>query len=161
MRPATATANSTARPTDWPISHGGERLAGAWFYEFDVGENGGPTRHAYEIGFIFDRRPVGGGGADAGLWLRWQSPVIPTARAPIGQERPHWERWNRGAPRQMAFGESRTEMSPEAARRVLRVRRGLLSFGGWVKIPHARAAGASFAHSRTVRRAIRGPGNRS
>ena len=42
----------------WPV----------WFYEFDVGENGGLTRHAYEIGFVFERRPVGGGARMQDYW---------------------------------------------------------------------------------------------
>ncbi len=81
----------------WPV----------WFYEFDVGENGGLTRHAYEIGFIFARQPVGGGVLMQDYWAALALTGDPNGKTAIGQARPRWERWDPKRPRQMAFGAER------------------------------------------------------
>ena len=92
----------------WPV----------WFYEFDVGENGGLTRHAYEIGFVFERRPVGGGARMQDYWAALALTGDPNGKSPLGQERPRWERWNPAQPRQLEFGQDATAMAqgkPRAA----------------------------------------------
>ena len=86
----------------WPV----------WFYEFDVGENGGLTRHAYEIGFVFERKPVGGGVRMQDYWAALAIAGDPNAATPLGQARPRWERWDPQRPRQMSFGESESAMVP-------------------------------------------------
>ena len=83
-----------------------------WFYEFDVGENGGLTRHAYEIGFVFERKPVGGGVRMQDYWAALAIAGDPNAATPLGQARPRWERWDPQRPRQMSFGESESAMVP-------------------------------------------------
>ena len=75
-----------------------------WFYEFDVGENGGLTRHAYEVGFVFDRRPVGGGARMQDYWAAFAITGDPNGRTAISEPRPRWQRWIPGRPRQMFFG---------------------------------------------------------
>lgn len=93
---------------DWPV----------WFYEFDVGENGGLTRHAYEIGFIFARQPVGGGVLMQDYWAALALTGDPNGKTALGQARPRWERWDPERPRQMAFGASESRMidgKPRAA----------------------------------------------
>ena len=81
-----------------------------WFYEFDVGENGGLTRHAYEIGFVFERKPVGGGVRMQDYWAALAIAGDPNASTALGQDRPRWERWNPERPRQMFFGQSESGM---------------------------------------------------
>ena len=81
-----------------------------WRYEFDVGEDGGLTRHAYEIGFIFERKPVGGGAHMQDYWAALAIAGDPNADTPLGADRPLWERWEPGTPRQIAFGEATTQM---------------------------------------------------
>lgn len=90
----------------WPV----------WRYEFDVGEDGGLTRHAYEIGFIFERKPVGGGVQMQDYWAALAIAGDPNAETAIGGERPHWQRWSADAPRQMAFGENASAMEPGVPR---------------------------------------------
>jgi para-nitrobenzyl esterase len=90
----------------WPV----------WRYEFDVGEDGGLTRHAYEIGFIFERKPVGGGTQMQDYWAALAIAGDPNADTALGGERPHWQRWSQGEPRQMAFGEDISAMEPGAPR---------------------------------------------
>jgi para-nitrobenzyl esterase len=86
----------------WPV----------WFYEFDVGENGGLTRHAYEIGFIFGREPVGGGVQMQDYWAALAIAGDPNGKTAISGERPRWDRWRPDSPRQMEFGQSRSAMAP-------------------------------------------------
>lgn len=86
----------------WPV----------WRYEFDVGENGGFTRHAYEIGFVFGRQPVGGGVQMQDYWAALAIAGDPNGETPLGGERPLWERWSLDAPRQLAFGQDETAMVP-------------------------------------------------
>ena len=83
-----------------------------WFYEFDVGENGGLTRHAYEVGFVFDRKPVGGGARMQDYWAALAVTGDPNGRTQIAQPRPRWERWTPSRPRQMLFGQDRSGMIP-------------------------------------------------
>jgi len=82
-----------------------------WFYEFDVGENGGLTRHAYEIGFVFEReRPVGGGVRMQDYWAALAMTGDPNGATPLGRSRPRWDRWDPARPRQMFFGEEESRM---------------------------------------------------
>jgi len=83
-----------------------------WFYEFDVGENGGLTRHAYEVGFVFDRKPVGGGARMQDYWAALAVTGDPNGRTEIAEPRPRWERWNPARPRQMLFGQDQSGMIP-------------------------------------------------
>jgi len=83
-----------------------------WFYEFDVGENGGLTRHAYEIGFIFERKPVGGGVRMQDYWAALAVTGDPNGRTDIAEPRPRWDRWNPARPRQMLFGQDLSSMAP-------------------------------------------------
>jgi para-nitrobenzyl esterase len=83
-----------------------------WFYEFDVGENCGLTRHAYEIGFIFGREPVGGGVQMQDYWAALAITGDPNGKTAISGERPRWDRWRPDSPRQMEFGQSRSAMAP-------------------------------------------------
>jgi len=83
-----------------------------WFYEFDVGENGGLTRHAYEIGFIFGSDPVGGGVRMQDYWAAFATGGDPNGPTPAGHARPRWERWDPTHPRQMTFAMDRTAMAP-------------------------------------------------
>ncbi|HYD25186.1 MAG TPA: carboxylesterase family protein [Croceibacterium sp.] len=103
--PADRLANLLAEE-GWPV----------WRYEFDVGENGGLTRHAYEIGFVFDRKPVGGGALMQDYWAAFAITGDPNGATAIAAERPRWQRWQLAAPRQMAFDEGRTGMEPGATR---------------------------------------------
>jgi para-nitrobenzyl esterase len=84
----------------WPV----------WRYEFDVGENGGFTRHAYEIGFVFGRNPVGGGVQMQDYWAALAITGDPNGETAHGAERPLWERYDPDAPRQIAFGQEQTAM---------------------------------------------------
>jgi para-nitrobenzyl esterase len=84
----------------WPV----------WRYEFDVGEDGGLTRHAYEIGFIFERKPVGGGIQMQDYWAALAIAGDPNAETALDGERPKWQRWSPAEPRQMAFGEDVSSM---------------------------------------------------
>jgi para-nitrobenzyl esterase len=86
----------------WPV----------WRYEFDVGENGGFTRHAYEIGFIFGRNPVGDGAQMQDYWAALAITGDPNGKTALGAERPVWERYAPAAPRQIAFGQDHTAMEP-------------------------------------------------
>jgi para-nitrobenzyl esterase len=81
-----------------------------WFYEFDVGEKGGLTRHAYEIGFIFGRRPVGGGAQMQDYWAALAITGDPNGKTAISLDRPLWERWDPRAARQISFGQDETAM---------------------------------------------------
>jgi para-nitrobenzyl esterase len=83
-----------------------------WFYEFDVGENGGLTRHAYEVGYVFDRKPAGGGARMQDYWAALAVTGDPNGRTAIAEPRPRWERWNSARPRQMLFGEDQSGMIP-------------------------------------------------
>ncbi len=102
------------RLADLLASHGWP----TWFYEFDVGENGGLTRHAYEIGFIFERKPVGGGVRMQDYWAALAIAGDPNAATALGQPRPRWEKWDPARPRQMFFGNGDSGMTagkPRAA----------------------------------------------
>ena len=103
--PADRLANLLAAQ-GWPV----------WRYEFDVGENGGLTRHAYEIGFVFDRKPVGGGARMQDYWTAFAITGDPNGATALGEARPPWRRWRAGEPRQMAFDEPHTGMEPGTPR---------------------------------------------
>ena len=86
----------------WPV----------WRYEFDVGENGGLTRHAYEIGWVFERKPLPGGVAMQDYWAALAVSGDPNGTAGRTAPRPQWQRWDPGNPRQLTFGHERTAMEP-------------------------------------------------
>jgi para-nitrobenzyl esterase len=88
----------------WPV----------WSYQFDVGENGGVTRHAYEIGWVFERKPLPGGVAMQDYWAALAVSGNPNGQAGRTAARPQWQRWDPGHPRQMSFGQQATAM--EAAK---------------------------------------------
>ncbi len=97
--PADRTANLLAE-LDWPV----------WRYEFDIGEDGGLTRHAYEIGFIFDRVEIGSGAHMQDYWAALAITGDPNGATDIATDRPHWERWDPATPRQMRFTAEETAM---------------------------------------------------
>jgi len=84
----------------WPV----------WRYEFDIGENGGLTRHAYEIGWVFERKPVGGNAFMQDYWTALAVTGDPNGRTAVSSERPRWDRWSLDRPRQLAIGEKATVM---------------------------------------------------
>jgi para-nitrobenzyl esterase len=98
----------TDRLADLLASHGWP----VWRYEFDVGENGGLTRHAYEIGWVFERKPLGGGVAMQDYWAALAATGDPNGKAGRSAARPEWRRWDPDHPRQMAFGQQATAMEP-------------------------------------------------
>ncbi len=81
-----------------------------WFYEFDVGENGDLTRHAYEVGFVFDRKPAGGDVRMQDYWAALAITGDPNGDTAATQDRPRWDRWNAERPRQMSFGQAESGM---------------------------------------------------
>jgi para-nitrobenzyl esterase len=92
----------------WPV----------WRYSFDVGENAGFTRHAYEIGWVFERKPLPGGVAMQDYWAALAVSGDPNGKAERTAPRPEWQRWVPARPRQMAFGQEQTAMEagkPRAA----------------------------------------------
>jgi para-nitrobenzyl esterase len=93
----------------WPV----------WRYEFDIGEDGGLTRHAYEIGWVFERKPVGGGVFMQDYWAALAVSGDPNGETPASAARPKWQRWTAANPRQIAFGEQRTAMEPGKPRAAL------------------------------------------
>jgi para-nitrobenzyl esterase len=84
----------------WPV----------WRYSFDVGENGGPTRHAYEIGWVFERKALPGGVAMQDYWAALAVSGDPNGKAGRSAARPEWQRWTPARPKQMAFGPEKTAM---------------------------------------------------
>jgi para-nitrobenzyl esterase len=98
----------TDRLADLLASHGWP----VWRYEFDVGENGGLTRHAYEIAWVFERKPLGGGVAMQDYWAALAVTGDPNGKAGRTAVRPKWQRWEPAHPRQMAFGQEATAMEP-------------------------------------------------
>jgi para-nitrobenzyl esterase len=104
----------TDRLADLLASHGWP----VWRYSFDVGENGGLTRHAYEIGWVFERKTLGGGVAMQDYWAALAVSGDPNGKAGRSAARPEWQRWNLAKPRQMSFGQQQTAMEagkPRAA----------------------------------------------
>lgn len=91
---------------DWPV----------WRYEFDVGENGGTTRHAYEIGFVFDRKPVGGGVQMQDYWIALATGLDPNAKLSDAWKRVKWEQTSRARPRTLELGEKSTAMVNQSPR---------------------------------------------
>lgn len=97
--PADRMANLLAE-LGWPV----------WRYEFDIGEDGGLTRHAYEIGFVFDRVEIGSGAHLQDYWAALAVTGDPNGSTDIATDRPLWERWNPVAPLQMRFTAADTAM---------------------------------------------------
>ena len=96
------------RLADLMASHGWP----VWRYEFDASEDGELTRHAYDVGFIFDRKPVGGEIAMQDYWAALAIAGDPNAPVGLNGKRPKWQRWKVGEPRQMAFGNAASGMEP-------------------------------------------------
>ena len=96
----------TDRLADLLASHGWP----VWRYEFDVGENGGLTRHAYEIGWVFEHKPLPGGVAMQDYWAALAVAGDPNGKAGRTAARPQWQRWDPKRPRQMAFSQQTTAM---------------------------------------------------
>lgn len=90
----------------WPV----------WRYEFDIGEDGGLTRHAYEIGWIFDRQPIGSGAYMQDYWAALAVAGDPNASTAAATERPQWERWTVEQPKQLVITADQTAMEPGAPR---------------------------------------------
>ena len=103
--PADRLANLLAR-IGWPV----------WRYEFDVGPDGGLTRHAYEIAYVLDRKPVGDGILMQDYWAALAITGDPNGTTATGTKRPTWQRWKIAQARQMAFGETYSGMEPGAPR---------------------------------------------
>jgi para-nitrobenzyl esterase len=104
----------TDRLADLMASHGWP----VWRYEFDVGEDGGTTKHAYELGWVFERKTLGGGVAMQDYWAALAVAGDPNGKAGRTAARPEWLRWDPARPRQMAFGQQQTAMEagkPRAA----------------------------------------------
>ncbi len=79
----------------WPV----------WRYEFDVGPDGGWTRHAYEIGFVFDRREVGSGVQMQDYWAALALAGDPNAPTPLSTRRLRWEHMTPRKPVTFLFAE--------------------------------------------------------
>jgi para-nitrobenzyl esterase len=104
----------TDRLADLLASHGWP----VWRYEFDVGENGGLTRHAYEVSWDFERKALPGGVAMQDYWAALAVTGDPNGKAGRTAARPAWQRWDPAKPLQMAFGPQQTAMEagkPRAA----------------------------------------------
>jgi para-nitrobenzyl esterase len=104
----------TDRLADLMASHGWP----VWRYEFDVGENGGLTRHAYEVSWDFERKALPGGVAMQDYWAALAVSGDPNGKAGRTAPRPAWQRWDPAKPRQMVFGPEQTAMEagkPRAA----------------------------------------------
>ena len=98
----------TDRLADLLASHGWP----VWRYEFDVGENGGLTRHAFELGWVFERKALPGGVAMQDYWAALAVTGDPNGTAGRSAARPEWMRWDPEQPREMAFAENGTAMAP-------------------------------------------------
>jgi para-nitrobenzyl esterase len=98
----------TDRLADLMASHGWP----VWRYEFDVGENAGLTRHAYEIGWVFERKALPGGVAMQDYWAALAVSGDPNGKAGRAAARPAWQRWDPKHPLQMAFGQQKTALEP-------------------------------------------------
>ncbi len=88
----------------WPV----------WRYEFDIGEDGGLTRHAYEIGWVFERRPIGSQAFMQDYWAALAVSRDPNGVAGVAETRPDWERWQLENSRQLVITQTTTAM--ESAR---------------------------------------------
>ncbi len=103
-----------------PTDHLADLLASngwpTWRYQFDVGPDGGLTSHAFEIGWVFERKPVGRGVPMQDYWAALAASGDPNGKTPISAVRPKWERWTPAKPRQIEFGQSATAMAPGKTR---------------------------------------------
>ena len=82
----------------WPV----------WRYEFDVGDNGGLTRHAYEVSFVFGRKAAGGGAQMQDYWAALALAGDPNASTPLNAKRPRWDRLTAAKPVTLVFGNDKT-----------------------------------------------------
>ncbi|GGC02559.1 carboxylic ester hydrolase [Novosphingobium endophyticum] len=85
----------------WPV----------WRYEFDIGENGGLTRHAYEVSYVFDAKPAGGGARMQDYWVALAMAGDPNAPIASAGKRPEWKRLTRSHSRTLHFAEKTTVMA--------------------------------------------------
>ncbi|MCJ2187687.1 carboxylesterase/lipase family protein [Novosphingobium beihaiensis] len=100
--PANRMANLLAAK-GWPV----------WRYEFDVGDKsqGGLTRHAYEVGYVFDGKPVGGGVSMLDYWTALAIDGDPNAKTRTSAPRPLWKPLAKGKTFTLHFGETATKLS--------------------------------------------------
>ncbi|MXO60157.1 carboxylesterase family protein [Altererythrobacter salegens] len=104
-------------PTDHLADLLAENDYPTWRYQFDVGPNGGLTSHAFEIGWVFERKPVGGGVNMQDYWAALAVAGDPNGKTAISTARPKWERWTVAKPQQIEFGETATAMAPGKPRK--------------------------------------------
>ena len=84
----------------WPV----------WRYEFDVAQDGGLTRHAYDVSYVFDGKPVGGGLRMLDYWTALAIKGDPNAAVPEAIARPVWKRTTAAHPATMEFGAQKSGM---------------------------------------------------
>lgn len=80
-----------------------------WRYEFDVGPDGGWTRHAYEVGFVFDRKAAGGGVQMQDYWAALALTGNPNGPTPLSAKRLHWDKLTLRKPVTLVFGNNETK----------------------------------------------------
>ena len=86
----------------WPV----------WRYEYDIGEDGGLTAHALELGDVFHRREIGNGAHMQDYWAALAVTGDPNGATLVSSDRPGWDGWDPAAPRQLALSMAATEMEP-------------------------------------------------
>lgn len=86
----------------WPV----------WRYEFDVGDRaqGGRTRHAFEVGYVFDDKPVGGDVSMLDYWTALAIAGDPNANTPTSKVRPAWKPLMKRQSYTLHFGEAATTL---------------------------------------------------
>ena len=90
----------------WPV----------WRYEFDIGPDGGFTRHAYEVSWVFERKPIGSGAFMQDYWAALAVSGDPNSEAGAATARPSWAKWNPDKPRQLVINHIWTAMDEGAPR---------------------------------------------
>lgn len=99
-------------PTDALADFLAEQGWPVWRYEFDIGEDGGLTWHANEIGYVFQHTAIGSGAHMQDYWAALALTGDPNGQIEKGMARPHWEHWDPDAPRQIRFTIADTVMEP-------------------------------------------------
>lgn len=101
----------------WPV----------WRYEFDVGDNGGLTRHAYEVGLVFGAAQTGGISM-MDYWSAFalgQDPNAPLAGALTGKHQAvNWPRFDPKAPMMLDINATQSQSAKGPPRS---------SFCGWTE----------------------------